>query len=161
MSQACAGHPRRGDRKATVVKELLEDLVTRGVNPDQKRLFVIDGSKALRTAINAVFGSQHPVQRCRAHIAGRVPRLPEGCVSTGLKQRRFPGFDAVQGTGFDDGRHLWADRRRRSRRNRLSNRVRNRREGQRTSYPPAPSARAGSMEDHRCLVSNLTDSMTR
>jgi len=52
---------------ATVVKELLEDLVARGVNPDQKRLFVIDGSKALRTAINAVFGSQHPVQRCRAH----------------------------------------------------------------------------------------------
>jgi hypothetical protein len=39
-----------------VVKELLEDLVARGVNPDQKRLFVIDGSKALRTAINAVFG---------------------------------------------------------------------------------------------------------
>src|SRR6266568_7194885 len=52
---------------ATVVKELLEDMVARGVNPDQKRLFVIDGSKALRTAINAVFGSQHPVQRCRAH----------------------------------------------------------------------------------------------
>jgi putative transposase len=50
---------------ATVVKELLEDLVARGVNPDQKRLFVIDGSKALRTAINAVFGSQHPVQRLK------------------------------------------------------------------------------------------------
>ena len=45
----------------------LEDLVARGVNPDQKRLFVTDGSKALRTAINPVFGSQHPVQRCRAH----------------------------------------------------------------------------------------------
>lgn len=63
---------------ATVAKELLEDLVARGVKPDQKRLFVIDGSKALRVAINAVFGTQHPVQRCRAHIAGRDPRLPEG-----------------------------------------------------------------------------------
>jgi transposase-like protein len=42
---------------ATVVKELLEDLVARGVNPDQKRLFVIDGSKALRTAINAVISA--------------------------------------------------------------------------------------------------------
>jgi transposase-like protein len=52
---------------ATVAKELLEDLVARGVNPEHKRLFVIDGSKALRAAINAVFGSQHPVQRCRAH----------------------------------------------------------------------------------------------
>ena len=51
----------------TVVKELLEDIVARGVNPEQKRRFVIDGSKALRAAINAVFGSEQPVQRCRAH----------------------------------------------------------------------------------------------
>jgi len=63
---------------ATVVKELLEDLVARGVNPDRKRLFVIDGSKALRTAINAVFGSQHPVQRCRAHkLRNVMDHLPE------------------------------------------------------------------------------------
>ncbi len=63
---------------ATVVKELLEDLVTRGVNPDYKRLFVIDGSKALRTAINAVFGNQHPVQRCRAHkLRNVMDHLPE------------------------------------------------------------------------------------
>jgi putative transposase len=63
---------------ATVVKELLEDLVARGVNPNQKRLFVIDGSKALRTAINAVFGSQHPVQRCRAHkLRNVMDHLPK------------------------------------------------------------------------------------
>jgi putative transposase len=63
---------------ATVVKELLEDLVARGVNPEQKRLFVIDGSKALRTAINAVFGHQHPVQRCRAHkLRNVMDHLPE------------------------------------------------------------------------------------
>lgn len=63
---------------ATVVKELLQDLVARGVNPDHKRLFVIDGSKALRTAINAVFGNQHPVQRCRAHkLRNVMDHLPE------------------------------------------------------------------------------------
>jgi transposase-like protein len=63
---------------ATVTKELLEDLVARGVNPDQKRLFVIDGSKALRTAINAVFGSHQPVQRCRAHkLRNVVDHLPK------------------------------------------------------------------------------------
>lgn len=63
---------------ATVVKELLEDLVARGVDPDQKRLFVIDGSKALRVAINAVFGSRHPVQRCRAHkLRNVMDHLPE------------------------------------------------------------------------------------
>lgn len=63
---------------AAVAKELLEDLVARGVNPDQKRLFVIDGSKALRTAINAVFGSHQPVQRCRAHkLRNVVDHLPK------------------------------------------------------------------------------------
>lgn len=63
---------------ATVAKELLEDLVERGVQSDQKRLFVIDGSKALRTAINAVFGAQHPVQRCRAHkLRNVMDHLPQ------------------------------------------------------------------------------------
>jgi putative transposase len=63
---------------ATVAKELLEDLVARGVDPAQKRLFVIDGSKALRAAINAVFGSQHPVQRCRTHkLRNVLDHLPE------------------------------------------------------------------------------------
>ena len=52
---------------ATVVTELLEDIVLRGVDPQRKMLFVIDGSKALRAAINAVFGTEQPVQRCRAH----------------------------------------------------------------------------------------------
>jgi len=63
---------------ATVTKELLEELVARGVDPNQKRLFVIDGSKALRAAINAVFGSQHPVQRCRTHkLRNVMDHLPE------------------------------------------------------------------------------------
>jgi hypothetical protein len=48
------------------------------VKPEQKRLFVIDGSKALRTAINAVFGSHQPVQRCRAHkLRNVVDHLPK------------------------------------------------------------------------------------
>ncbi len=51
----------------TVVTELLADLVARGLDPKQRRLFVIDGSKALRAAIERVFGERVPVQRCRAH----------------------------------------------------------------------------------------------
>jgi transposase-like protein len=62
---------------AEVCKDLLEQLVAQGVDPKRRRLFVIDGSKALRTAINAVFG-EHPVQRCRNHklrnVLGRLPR---------------------------------------------------------------------------------------
>jgi transposase-like protein len=52
---------------AAVVTELLEDIVARGVDAKRKMLFVIDGSKALRTAIDAVFGAEQAVQRCRAH----------------------------------------------------------------------------------------------
>jgi putative transposase len=52
---------------STVITELLADIVSRGVDPKRRMLFVIDGSKALRVAINAVFGSDQPVQRCRAH----------------------------------------------------------------------------------------------
>jgi putative transposase len=60
------------------VEDLLQQLVARGVDPKAKRLFVIDGAKALRAAINRVFGAQHPVQRCRNHkIRNVCDRLPE------------------------------------------------------------------------------------
>ena len=63
---------------AAAVQDLLEGLVRRGVQPAQKRLFVIDGSKALRAAIRAVFGAEQPVQRCRAHkLRNVLDRLPE------------------------------------------------------------------------------------
>jgi putative transposase len=52
---------------ATVCTALLEDLVERGVKSDRRRLYVIDGSKALRKAIDAVYGTDNPVQRCRNH----------------------------------------------------------------------------------------------
>jgi putative transposase len=61
-----------------VAKGLLDDLVRRGVKLDRKYLFVIDGSRALRTAIAAVFGAKHPVQRCRHHkIENVMGYLPE------------------------------------------------------------------------------------
>lgn len=63
---------------AAAAQDLLENLVARGLDPKQKLLFVIDGSKALRAAINAVFGSDHPVQRCRAHkLRNVLDRLPK------------------------------------------------------------------------------------
>jgi len=60
-----------------VTTDLLNDLVERGVGPDRHRLFVIDGSKALRCAIDSVYGSDNPVQRCRNHkirnVLGYLP----------------------------------------------------------------------------------------
>lgn len=57
---------------ATACKQLLEGLVERGVKPGRRRLFVIDGSKALRAAVDAVYGQDNPVQRCRAHKVRNV-----------------------------------------------------------------------------------------
>jgi putative transposase len=63
---------------AVVATALLEDLVTRGLDPKRRRLFIIDGAKALRTAIDCVFGSDTPVQRCRNHkvrnVVGYLPK---------------------------------------------------------------------------------------
>ncbi len=52
---------------AVVAKDLLAELVARGLDPEVMRLFVIDGSKALRKAIKEVFGDYAIVQRCRTH----------------------------------------------------------------------------------------------
>ena len=57
---------------ARVATDLLNDLVERGIKADRLRLFVIDGSKALRCAIDSVFGRQNPVQRCRNHKVRNV-----------------------------------------------------------------------------------------
>lgn len=63
---------------AAVVKGLLEDLVERGIKPGVRRLFIIDGSKALRAGIDAVYGADQPVQRCRIHKIRNVQgHLPE------------------------------------------------------------------------------------
>jgi putative transposase len=60
-----------------VAIDLLKDIVERGVKPDRLRLFVIDGSKALRCAIDAVYGYKNPVQRSRNHkirnVLGYLP----------------------------------------------------------------------------------------
>jgi putative transposase len=63
---------------AAAVKGLLTRLREQGLPTDRQYLFIIDGAKALRAAIDEVFGAGQPVQRCRNHIAGRDPRFPEG-----------------------------------------------------------------------------------
>jgi len=61
---------------AEAAKDLLQHLVAHGVNPARRRLFIIDGSKALRAAINAVFGADTPIQRCRNHKLRNVLGRP-------------------------------------------------------------------------------------
>lgn len=57
---------------------LLESLVERGVDPKRRYLFVMDGAKALRSAVKQVFGKRQFVQRCRLHkIRNVVKELPK------------------------------------------------------------------------------------
>lgn len=63
---------------ATVVGELLGELVERGLDFTEPRLYVLDGGKALTAAVKKHAGESAAIQRCQVHIAGRDPRLPEG-----------------------------------------------------------------------------------
>ncbi len=63
---------------AQVVKDLLRGLIERGLDAHASYLFVIDGSKALRSAIEEMFGDRAHVQRCRTHkLRNVLERLPE------------------------------------------------------------------------------------
>ncbi len=62
---------------ATVARELLADLVARGLDCEQGVLVVLDGGKALRAAVRQVLGDV-PVQRCVRHKERNVlDHLPE------------------------------------------------------------------------------------
>jgi len=62
----------------TLCTSLLQNLIERGLDPETPRLYVIDGGKALRTAIQACFGKRALVQRCRVHKRRNIlDHLPE------------------------------------------------------------------------------------
>jgi putative transposase len=52
---------------ATVVGELLSDLMNRGLDLTEPRLYVLDGGKALHAAVRKYAGESAPIQRCQVH----------------------------------------------------------------------------------------------
>jgi putative transposase len=52
---------------ATVVGELLGDLLERGIDFTQPRLYVLDGGKALTAAVKKHAGESAAIQRCQVH----------------------------------------------------------------------------------------------
>ena len=52
---------------ATVVGELLGDLLNRGLDFSTPRLYVLDGGKALHAAVKKYAGESAPIQRCQVH----------------------------------------------------------------------------------------------
>jgi putative transposase len=97
---------------AVVAKALLEDLVERGLDPKRRRLFVIDGSKALRKAIDEVFGDGTPVQRCRNHklrnVLGHLPEAEHDQAKSTLKAA-FK-LDMKEGTAKIEQYATWLER---------------------------------------------------
>jgi transposase-like protein len=82
---------REGDTEnGQVARALLRDLVDRGLDQERARLFVIDGAKALTSAIRKMFGSQAEIQRCQIHkhrnILGHLPDRLHESVKTVLKE---------------------------------------------------------------------------
>ncbi len=72
----------------TVVTALLADLVARGLEASDGLLIVIDGAKALSSAVKAVFGAHAAIQRCTVHkrrnVADHLPEAERGWVDTKL-----------------------------------------------------------------------------
>jgi putative transposase len=95
-----------------IARALLADLVERGLDPSRRRLFVIDGSKAIRGAITQVFGGQHPVQRCRNHklrnVVGHLPKDQHAQVKAAM--RAAWKLDAKEGEQKLDQLARWLER---------------------------------------------------
>lgn len=71
---------REGDTEnGQVARGLLRDLVDRGLDQERARLFVVDGAKALTSAIRKMFGPLAAIQRCQIHKQRNVlGHLPDG-----------------------------------------------------------------------------------
>lgn len=96
----------------TTVSELLNDLVSKGVGPTRKRLFVIDGAKALRSGIDRVYGQDNPVQRCRNHkvrnVCDHLPRDQQANAKATL--RAAWKLDAAEGKKQIEQLASWYDK---------------------------------------------------
>jgi transposase-like protein len=80
----------------TSCKELLADLEVRGVRTDRAMLFIIDGAKALASAVKRVFGARALIQRCQVHKTRNVlEQLPES-MQNGVRQALRQAFATVE-----------------------------------------------------------------
>jgi putative transposase len=69
---------------------MLNSRVQRNLDAQQSCLFVIDGSKALRSVISDVFGARALVQRCQVHkrrnVLGHLPKELHPSIGKGIRE---------------------------------------------------------------------------
>jgi putative transposase len=91
----------------TVVRALLADLVSRGLDATDGLLVVLDGAKALSAAVREVFGAAALIQRCTLHkrrnVAEHLPEKEKRWVDAKLV-KAFTHPDPQQ--GLRNARHL-------------------------------------------------------
>jgi putative transposase len=91
----------------TVVRALLADLVSRGLDAADGLLVVLDGAKALSAAVREVFGANAAIQRCTLHkrrnVAEHLPEREKLWVDAKLV-KAFGHPDPAQ--GLRNARHL-------------------------------------------------------
>ena len=97
---------RLGDTEnAVVVKDLLADLVDRGLRFEHGILAVLDGSRALRKAVGKVFGTHALVQRCTLHkrrnVTDYLPKARRPALD-----KRLAGIFANADAGLAEARRL-------------------------------------------------------
>lgn len=61
------GFAQAASENSIVIKEMLQNLIDRGLHYDQGLLFIVDGSKGIHKAIREIFGSCAVIQRCQWH----------------------------------------------------------------------------------------------
>ena len=78
--------PRRGARLCLALSGAQAE---RGLDPTVRRLFIIDGAKALSKAIRRTFGRDAAIQRCQIYKARNIlERLPKSMHALGNGRRR-------------------------------------------------------------------------
>jgi putative transposase len=91
----------------TVVRALLADLVSRGLDASDGLLLVLDGAKALSAAVREVFGATALIQRCTLHkrrnVGEHLPEKEQPWVDAKLV-KAFTHPDPAQ--GLRNARHL-------------------------------------------------------
>jgi putative transposase len=85
---------------ATVVRHLLADLQGRGLDATRGLLVVIDGAKALHSAVRSVFGELALIQRCTVHkrrnVTEHLPEADRGRIDARMA-RAFNDPDPAKG----------------------------------------------------------------
>jgi len=85
-----------GTENNEVVKALFADLIDRGLDASEPRLYVIDGAKALYKAVKDTFGSGSQIQRCQVHkkrnVLEHLPKSEQANISIAMSNA-YKEFD--------------------------------------------------------------------